>query len=176
MKSTIFTIGFTKKTAEEFFRLLEKAGVQRLIDVRENPVGQLSGFAKYPDLEFFLKRILCIQYVYQPLFAPSPAIREAYRKSKDWNAYEKSFFELMEERKMVEKATPELFAGNVALLCSEDLPDKCHRRLLAERLREHLARQGHAVEVKHLVIERPKPARKSRNKGRNKIDDGANSV
>jgi len=160
MKFTIFTIGFTKKTAEEFFRLLEGASVQKLIDIRENRVGQLSGFAKYPDIEFLLKRLLNIQYVHEPLFAPSPPIREAYRKSKDWAAYEKSFLELMEERKMIERATPELLQGNVALLCSEDLPDKCHRRLLAERFAQHLIRDGHPVEVKHLVIERPKSPRK----------------
>ena len=50
MRSTIYTIGFTQKTAEEFFRLLQEAGVRKLIDVRENRAGQLAGFAKFPDL------------------------------------------------------------------------------------------------------------------------------
>src|SRR5271169_814651 len=98
MTSTIFTIGFTKKTAEEFFRLLQDAGVQRVIDVRENRGGQLAGFAKYPDIAFFLDRTLGITYLYLPLLAPSPEIRQAYRSTKDWEAYEKSFFELMEQR------------------------------------------------------------------------------
>jgi len=43
MTSTILTIGFTQKSAEEFFRLLQEAQVRELIDIRENRVGQLAG-------------------------------------------------------------------------------------------------------------------------------------
>jgi len=160
--STLFTIGFTKKTAEEFFRLLEEAGVQKVIDVRENRVGQLAGFSKYPDLSFFLDRILGVSYEHQPLFAPSPEIREAYRKTRDWPQYEKSFLELMEQRKVLEEVKPEDFEGKVALLCSEPGPEKCHRRLVVELLARHWNGLGHQVEVKHLIVERPLPRRKRR--------------
>jgi len=56
----IFTIGFTKKSAEEFFTLLKDAGVRRVIDIRLNNTSQLAGFAKARDLEYFLKAILGI--------------------------------------------------------------------------------------------------------------------
>jgi uncharacterized protein (DUF488 family) len=151
MTSTIFTIGFTKKTAEEFFRLLQEAGVQKVIDVRENRVGQLAGFAKYPDIAFFLDRIWGIKYLHEPLLAPSPEIRQAYRRTKDWQAYEKSFFELMEQRKILETIRPDQFEGTVALLCSERGPEKCHRRLVAEHLSNYWNTLGHVVEVRHLV-------------------------
>lgn len=164
MTSTIFTIGFTKKTAEEFFHLLQDAGVQKLIDVRENRVGQLAGFAKFPDVAFFLDRLLGIQYDYEPRLAPSPEIRQAYRKTKDWEAYEKSFLELMEQRGILESTDPEQFEGKVALLCSEAGPEKCHRRLVAERLAEHWTTQGHHVEVRHLVIDRPVARRRRRSR------------
>src|SRR5438552_13467361 len=122
----------TQKTAEEFFRLLQDAGVRSVIDVRENRGGQLSGFAKYPDLAFFLDRLLGITYLHEPLLAPSPEIREAYRNTRDWQQYEASFCELMAQRKILEVIDPAKFEGKVALLCSEPGPDKCHRRLLAE--------------------------------------------
>ena len=150
MTSTIFTIGFTKKSAEEFFRLLQEAQVWRLIDIRENRVGQLAGFAKYPDLAFFLDRIGGIAYSYQPLFAPSPEIRDALRKTRDWVQYEKSFLKLMKQRKVLDAVDPSLFEGKVALLCSEAEADKCHRRLVAEMLAQHWSSQGHAIEVQHL--------------------------
>lgn len=162
MTSTLFTIGFTKKTAEEFFRLLQEAGVQKLIDVRENRIGQLTGFSKYPDLPFFLDRILGVQYAHQPLFAPSPEIRDAYRKTRDWPQYEKSFLELMEQRKALEQVRPEDFEGKVALLCSEPGPEKCHRRLVVEMLNRHWSALGHNIGVKHLIIEKPLPRRKRR--------------
>jgi uncharacterized protein (DUF488 family) len=162
MTSTIFTIGFTKKTAEEFFRLLQDAGVEKLIDVRENRVGQLAGFAKYPDIAFFLDRLSGIKYLHEPLLAPSPEIREAYRKTKDWAQYEKSFLTLMEQRKILEYIQPNELEGKVALLCSESGPEKCHRRLVAEHLMDHWKKLGHCVEVRHLVIAKPVARRKKR--------------
>jgi uncharacterized protein (DUF488 family) len=46
----LYTIGFTQKSAETFFDLLRQHGVQRLVDIRLNPNGQLSGFAKQNPL------------------------------------------------------------------------------------------------------------------------------
>ena len=170
MNSTLFTIGFTKKTAEEFFGLLRDAGVQKVVDIRENRGGQLSGFAKYPDLAYFLHQILGISYEHIPLLAPSPEIRDAYRKTKEWEQYEKSFRELMLERKALESVAPENFEGKVALLCSEPGPEKCHRRLVAEMFAQNWIARGHQVEVKHLIIEKSLPRR------RPKLDAGTGSI
>jgi uncharacterized protein (DUF488 family) len=164
MISTLFTIGFTKKSAEEFFGLLEQAGVRRVIDVRENRGGQLSGFAKHPDLAYFLDRLLGIEYNHEPMLAPSEEIREAYRKTKDWEQYEKSFSELMRQRNLLQSVRPSQFEGSVALLCSEADPEKCHRRLVVEMLAQHWNTLGHSFEVKHLVIPKPNVKKKRRQK------------
>ena len=139
--------------------------VQKLIDIRENRVGQLAGFAKYPDLAFFLDRILGIAYDYQPIFAPSPAIRTAYRKTRDWVQFEKSFLELMVQRRVLEAVDPASFEGRVTLLCSEAEPEKCHRRLVAEMLAQHWTSQGHQIEVKHLRSPKPVPRKKRTGSG-----------
>jgi len=164
MVSTLFTIGFTQKTAEQFLGLLQDAGVQRVIDIRENRVGQLSGFAKYPDIAFFLDRLLGIKYVYEPLLAPSPEIRQAYKTTRDWQQYEASFRELMEQRTILEKMELAQFEGRVALLCSEPGPERCHRRLVAEMLASHGSALGHEWEVQHLVITKPPLGRKAKSK------------
>jgi uncharacterized protein (DUF488 family) len=164
MDLTLFTIGFTKKTAEDFFHLLQEAGVGKIVDVRENRGGQLAGFAKYPDIAFFVHRLLGIEYVHEPLLAPSPEIRKEYRKTRDWARYERSFLELMDQRKVLGQLDPSAFEANVALLCSEAGPDKCHRRLVAEMLAAHWRASGHKVEIKHLVIDRPVPRRKRQTK------------
>jgi uncharacterized protein (DUF488 family) len=170
MVSTIFTIGFTQKSAEEFFRLLQESNIQKLIDVRENRVGQLSGFAKYPDLAYFLDRIAGIAYEHQPAFAPSPEIRAAYIATHDWPQYEKSFRELMAQRGAIEQADPAAFAGKVAFLCSEPAPEKCHRRLVAEMLAERWIGQGHQVEVAHLVSAQPQRQKKPKKAGHARAD------
>lgn len=170
MNATLFTIGFTKKTAEEFFGLLREASVKKVVDVRENRSGQLAGFAKYPDIGFFLKNILGAEYGFEPLLAPSPEIRDAYRKSRDWEQYERSFRALMDARKVLEQIVPEDYAGNTALLCSEAGPEKCHRRLVAEMLAAHWNERGHQVNVCHLLIERPRTPRKRRAKRHARTD------
>ncbi len=162
MTSTLCTIGFTQKTAAEFFQLLQEAGVRRLIDVRQNREGQLAGFAKHPDLEYFLRAIAGIDYLHEPSLAPSPAIRDAYRDSGDWRQYEESFLRLMEERNVPEAVAPAFYEGVVALLCSEPTPEKCHRRLVAEILAAHWNAQGHQVNVKHLVLEKKRKGRRGR--------------
>lgn len=128
----LFTIGFTKKSAETFFEIIEKARVQKVIDVRLNNISQLAGFAKKNDLVFFLKRICNCNYSHEPLLAPTKEILDAYKKKEiTWAEYEKQFNKLL----MLRKAHTLLSSTElnmVCLLCSESAPDKCHRRLVAE--------------------------------------------
>jgi uncharacterized protein (DUF488 family) len=151
MQRLLCTIGFAGKTAEEFFALLRGAGIQQLIDVRQNRGGQLSGFAKHPDLSFFLRAVEKIAYAHEPLLAPPPELLKNYRKGKDWPAYEAEFLKEMKERDVPEKVDTTLWASKVALLCSEPGPEKCHRRLVADLLAEHWRARGDEVEVRHLV-------------------------
>ena len=142
----LFTIGFTKKTAEAFFTKLSKAGVKRVIDIRLNNVSQLAGFAKRDDLRYFLKTICNIDYIHKPEFAPTKDILEKYKKNKgDWSAYEKGFLALLAERRPEETISRDMFDGG-CLLCSEDKPDSCHRRLVTEYLSEKWGK----MEIIHL--------------------------
>ncbi len=132
----LFTIGFTKKSAETFFTKLAQSGVKRVIDVRLNNVSQLAAFAKRDDLEYFLKAICGIEYVHVPELAPTQEILDAYKKRKsDWEAYEKDFLALLESRRP-EDSLSKTMLEDACLLCSEHEPDHCHRRLVAEYLRD----------------------------------------
>ena len=146
-KIKMFTIGFTKKSAELFFTKLSQAGVKRVIDIRLNNVSQLAGFAKRDDLAYFLKTICGIDYMHLPDLAPTKEILDEYKKNKgDWSVYEDSFLDLMSERKAEEIIARDLLDDG-CLLCSEDQPDHCHRRLVAEYLSEKLGN----IEIKHLL-------------------------
>ncbi|MBI1789085.1 MAG: DUF488 domain-containing protein, partial [Acidobacteria bacterium] len=61
----IYTIGFTQKSAEQFFGILKQAGIGRVIDVRLNNVSQLAGFTKKNDLRFFLREVCAAEYVHE---------------------------------------------------------------------------------------------------------------
>jgi uncharacterized protein (DUF488 family) len=131
----LFTIGFTKKTAEEFFTKLETSGVKRLVDIRLNNISQLAGFPKRDDLRFFLKRIVHIEYVHEPLLAPTQDLLDAFKKEKGpWSDYESKFLSLMAQRHIETTISPSLLHQS-CMLCSEDTPEHCHRRLVAEYLK-----------------------------------------
>ena len=124
----LFTIGFTKKSAEKFFTLLRKSGASRIVDVRLNNVSQLAGFAKRNDLEFFLREICSMDYVHLPELAPTKEMLDGYKKQGgDWPAYERRFLELLRQRE-VEKSVPRSLIAGGCLLCSEERPHQCHRQ------------------------------------------------
>jgi len=143
----IYTIGFTKKTAEEFFSLLKDHGINQLVDIRLRPNSQLAGFAKGRDLPYFLKELIQSDYSHQPNLAPTGEILDSYRKDKDWEKYVSSFEELMDQRDIPDSLDRATYENHVCcLLCSEATPEQCHRRLVAERL----ANAWGEVEIIHL--------------------------
>jgi uncharacterized protein (DUF488 family) len=142
----VFTIGFTKTTAENFFNRLRRSGAKRVVDVRLNNVSQLAGFAKKNDFKFFLRELCDMDYVHLPELAPTQDILDEYKKNKgDWAVYERKFMELMRKRGIEKRVDPALISDG-CLLCSEDKPHHCHRRLVAEYLKDHWG----DVDVKHL--------------------------
>ena len=141
----LFTIGFTKTSAEKFFSRLSKANVKKLVDVRLNNVSQLAGFAKKDDLRYFAKSICNIGYEHIPDLAPTQDILDDYKKSKGaWLVYADKFLNLMAQRKIENIDRTRLDGG--CLLCSEDKPHHCHRRLVAEYLKDKWG----DVEIEHL--------------------------
>lgn len=144
---TIYTIGFTKKSAKKFFELLRDSGTKRVVDVRLNNISQLAGFAKRDDLSYFLREICNIEYIHQPLLAPTQTMLDEYKKNGgDWATYEARFVDLMEKRR-IEQEIPKEQITDGCLLCSEDKPHHCHRRIVAEYFRRHWG----DTEISHLT-------------------------
>ncbi|WP_270528282.1 DUF488 family protein [Mitsuokella jalaludinii] len=148
----LYTIGFTKKSAEEFFESIKNANIRLLVDVRLNNNSQLSGFAKGRDLAYFLPRLASCKYVHGLRFAPGKELLSDYRKGiVPWDAYEVAYRELCEKRDMANYFTSLLqraqVTDDIVLLCSEHEPAQCHRRLLAE----YLASQIENVDVLHII-------------------------
>ena len=138
----LYTIGFTRKSAREFFdELLLPSGATRVIDVRLRPSSQLSGFAKVSqsdgDFQFLLRRLCGMDYVHVPDLAPSEELFKRYRGGDlTWDEYSERYLDLLSMRRVEHELDRELFADAV-LLCSEDTPERCHRRLAAEYLQQH---------------------------------------
>jgi uncharacterized protein (DUF488 family) len=143
----LYTIGFTRKSAEYFFTRLRRAGIRTLVDVRLHNTSQLSGFTKKEDLPFFTKELCKAGYLHLPELAPTEELFHA-RKQENmaWPPYEKRYLGLLRQRAVETALTPETLDGG-CLLCTEDDPRHCHRRLAAEYLQE----KWPGVEVIHLT-------------------------
>ena len=144
---TIYTIGFTKKSAKEFFGILSKTGARHLLDIRLSNTSQLAGFTKRDDLRYFLRELLNMEYHQIPGLVPEESILKEYRKTRDWAHYERSYMALISRRQAEKQIKPKLLEEGVVLLCSEAKPDRCHRRLAAEYLARSMLS---GANIKHL--------------------------
>ncbi len=143
----IYTIGFTQRTAEEFFETLKKSGARHLLDIRLNNTSQFASFTKKQDLPYFLKKFTIMEYHEVHELAPSGSILKEYRSNKNWETYEDAYNKLLVTRKAEKSVPGEWLKEGAVLLCSEHDPSKCHRRLAAEYLAGKITGR---VAVKHL--------------------------
>lgn len=144
---TLYTIGFTKKSAEEFFELLRHNNISKLVDIRISNSSQLAGFAKGKDLEYFVKQICGANYQHITDFAPTKDLLAKWQKKEvDWQEYTNVYLSLLKSRSIIRKYGVQHF-DKACFLCSEETPEFCHRRLLAEYLKEHSTEE---VEIVHL--------------------------
>ena len=147
----LYTLGFTKKSAKQFFELLRKSNIQELVDIRLYNVSQLAGFTKGADLKYFLEELCNIQYVHNVSFAPTKEILDDYKKKKiTWDEYEERFIDLLGHRyidgNLIKDFSKE--SEGICLLCSEPTPENCHRRLVAEFIKREFP--DSAIEIVHL--------------------------
>jgi uncharacterized protein (DUF488 family) len=143
----IYSIGFTQKSAREFFDTLKAHGIERLLDVRLNNTSQLAAFAKQADLAYFLHEICDAAYEHEPLLAPTQDILDEFKKRKgSWEDYSEAYLSLIRSRKVESVLSRDSFLKKTVLLCSESTPEHCHRRLALEYLQQH----WEGVEIIHL--------------------------
>lgn len=145
----VYTIGFGRKNAEQFFSLLKRNQISLLVDIRLNNRSQLAGYTKDGDIQYFLKEICGIEYTHDLDFAPTKELLSGYQaKEIPWSEYVETYTKIIRERgtykQFVDKYSEH---ERVCLLCSEPKPDMCHRRILAEMIAEEA---GDAVQIVHL--------------------------
>ena len=145
----IYTIGFTQKSAEQFFGSIKHRMIQVLIDVRLFNKSQLTGFTNGRDMPYFLTELCRCKYKHCPEFAPTRKLLNDYKEKRiTWPEYEIQYKFLMDERNAVRNfITLYGFYENVCLLCAEPTPEHCHRRLFAEMIAEKLE----GTEIIHIL-------------------------
>ena len=143
----LYTIGFSGKTAQQFFEILKKNKIGCLLDIRIYPNSDDAGFCNQTDLPYFLEEITNCDYRYCLELAPTEKLLNDHHQAPDWEKYVVGFTQLMEERKIPFSLDREFFERQTCcLLCFEPTAEFCHRRLVSERIQEHWK----DVEIIHL--------------------------
>jgi uncharacterized protein (DUF488 family) len=143
----IYSIGFTQKSAREFFDTLKAHDIERLLDVRLNNTSQLAAFAKQADLAYFLHEICGAAYEHEPLLAPTQEMLDEFKKRKgSWEDYSEAYLSLIRSRNVEAALSRESFQKKTVLLCSEATAEHCHRRLALE----YLQKEWGSVRIIHL--------------------------
>jgi len=142
----IYTVGFTRKSAQEFFDTLKRNNIKQIVDIRLNNTSQLAGFTKKDDLQYFLRELCGVDYYHFKFLAPTKEMREQYAKSKNWGIYAREYIKLLQSRNILDKLDKSFFGRETCFLCSEASAEHCHRRLLTQYLKEH----WEDVEVVHI--------------------------
>ena len=138
MIKEIYTIGFTKKTAQTFFELLKEKQIEIVLDIRLNNTSQLAAFTKYPDIEYFLHEISNIAYIHDTKFSPTEETLNRYKKKEiNWDQYVEEFIQTMKSREIAKYIKANyLIEKKICLLCSEVTAIQCHRSLIANEFKE----------------------------------------
>ena len=128
---TLFTIGYENRTLTALVRDLRERGVERLVDVRQNPSSRQRGFSLMSLFEGLRKA--GISYDHVPQLGNPPAIRAAFYAGKlddGRRRYRKHL--LNGSRPAVDYLIQVVKMEPTAILCREAEADACHRGVIAE--------------------------------------------
>lgn len=141
----IFTIGYEKRDILSFVQLLRRSGIQRVIDVRKNPISRKKGFSK-STLKAFLEKYK-IEYVHIPQLGIPSAYRTSLQTPKDYEDLFRVYTSEMlpQVQEYVSQAASLIAEKPSALMCFEYDPKQCHRSCLAQKIHE-----VYSYSVKHI--------------------------
>ncbi len=140
---SIISIGYSRRSIEQFTQLLVDHGVRYLIDVRTKPFSKYNPDFNRENLQVVLKSI-GIKYVFMGdtvggLPSDSDCYTDGkvdYRKTADNNLFKSGLDRLVKAHNL---------PVNVSIMCAEMKPEQCHRSKL---IGEELAKKG--IDITHV--------------------------
>lgn len=142
----LLTIGYEGREIEEFIDRLKQFNISRLIDVREMPLSRKPGFSK-TELHERLEEEN-IEYVHmKALGSPSP-IRNKLKSDWDYDYFFKAYRKYLSQNMEVIKEVYQFISDGInCIMCFERFPDKCHRSVVADRIKEY---DGNGLKITHI--------------------------
>jgi uncharacterized protein (DUF488 family) len=153
MALRIFTIGYEGATVDGFVATLKRAGITRVLDVRELPLSRRRGFSK-SALSALLAGV-GVEYQHERALGAPRHIRHRLREDRNLARYFVDFREYLGTLSVLLDALAHRLTGSVALLCYERDPKECHRSVVADALAKRLNGRVQHLHVSHDVEQAP---------------------
>jgi uncharacterized protein (DUF488 family) len=130
--SAVYTVGYEGWLVDGFLDMLMRAGIQRVLDVRNNPVARRYGFHK-GTLSRLCENV-CIEYQHCPQLGVPREWRQGLGTSADYEALFARYEAVVlgREAAAVDRVAAMVIEKPTALMCMEADPARCHRSRLAE--------------------------------------------
>ncbi len=130
----VFTAGYERLSVDAFLNRLLNNGIQRIIDVRNNPIARRYGFHK-STLNRLSSRVQ-IDYIHIPELGIQSSLRRSLESLADYEELFKQYEEttLDQEKIAIEKAANLITEKASVLICMEADPVYCHRTRLANQI------------------------------------------
>ena len=138
-EKTIFTLGTSNRSLEDFIHLLRMSRIEMVVDVRRFPTSKFPHFKKEALSQSLAEEGLGYAYLGKELGGYRKGGYEAYMQTHD-------FLRGME---LLERMATRC---RCAIFCAERLPWRCHRRFIARSLEDrgwkaiHIIEEGNAGE------------------------------
>lgn len=120
-KRIIYSLGTSKRTFEEFLKILKQYSINLVVDVRRFPVSRFEYFKKDFLEESLSKENIRYLYLGKELGGYRPQGYEAYIKTEE---FKKAVGFLKDLSKQ----------NSLCIICAEKFPFRCHRRFITQEL------------------------------------------
>jgi uncharacterized protein (DUF488 family) len=153
----LMTSGYEGLSSQEFFAILNRCGVETLIDVRELPLSRKKGFSKTALSQEAAQR--GVGYLHMAALGCPKPIRHDYRQNGDWEKYTDRFLKyLATQESALSELAETVRRSRCCLLCFEEDYNFCHRKYVADAMSGFIAplRICHLTgPIQDRVVERP---------------------
>jgi uncharacterized protein (DUF488 family) len=139
---SIYTLGTGLRSAEDFIEILLACDIRAVIDVRSFPVSRMSHFSRGPLFELLLSNGIAYHFLGKELGGFRKGGYAAYVTTE----------EFLKGVGVIESLAEDAVS---AIICSEKLPWKCHRKWISRELQqrgwsvEHIIDKGKAWKPKY---------------------------
>jgi len=142
----LLIIGYEGRAIDEFVDILKQFNISRVIDVREIPLSRKPGFSKTSLRERLENEN--IEYIHMKALGSPSLIRNKLKTDWDYDYFFEAYRKHLSQNMQIIKEIYQFISDGVnCIMCFERLSEKCHRRVVADKIKDY---DGNGLKIIHI--------------------------